>query len=74
MIDTDPQPSLSSYYAITNQNAKGLVEVFNNPQTVNECVSKTHMGDLIIATPVSIAVLHEQMPDKTLLNIFGADT
>lgn len=47
MIDADPQPSLSSYFKLTQQAHFGLTEVLFNPPTINHCISQTHYGDLI---------------------------
>lgn len=47
MIDADPQPSLSSYYPITDQSNGGLTEAVADPSTINENISTTMYGDLI---------------------------
>ncbi len=48
MIDADPQPSLSSYYRITEQAPKGLTEFLTHPENADNCISKTHQGcDLV---------------------------
>ncbi len=48
MIDADPQPSLSSYYEITEQAPNGLTEFLTHPENADNCLSKIHQGcDLV---------------------------
>lgn len=49
MIDADPQPSLSSYYEITDQAQNGLTEFLTHPENADNCISKTkyHSCDLV---------------------------
>jgi len=41
MIDADPQPSLSSYYKISEQAPKGLSEFLTDVENADDCISKT---------------------------------
>ncbi len=40
MIDADPQPSLSSYYQISDHSQNGLTEFLTHPENADSCISK----------------------------------
>lgn len=46
MIDADPQPSLSSYYQISDQALGGLTEFLTHPENADDCISKTNYKNL----------------------------
>lgn len=47
MVDTDTQPTLSSYYQITNQSPFGLYELFNRPDLpVKQIITNTEFKNL----------------------------
>lgn len=49
MIDTDTQPTLSSYYHLTHHSPFGLYELFNRPDLpLTEIISKTEFENLDI--------------------------